>query len=184
LSGCKEIVFFELELKKRVLMGIRELSYELRLLRCSLTAAVQDSPPLPLDPKPDELDESRFAEENSGDCRDFTGEEEFNDSIGYLVEQIEAGEYRRALSSKAALSFFRALSRKDKISNETTSEFYGALTSRINAFVAGEVDGGTLEPEDDSGAREILAMAVGVATLFSFVQANLTGSVGRLTGLK
>jgi hypothetical protein len=173
-----------LELKKRVLMGIRELSYELRLLRCSLTAAVQHSPPLPLDQKPDEPDESRFAEENSGDCRDFTGEEEFDDSIEYLVEQIEAGEYRRALSSKAALSFFRALSRKDKIGNETTSEFYGALTSRINAFVAGEVDGGTREPEDDSGAREILAMAVGVATLFSFLQANLTGSVGRLTGLK
>ncbi len=41
----------------------------------------------------------------------------------------------------------------------------------------GQVDGGTLEPEDDSGAREILAMAVGVATLFSFVQANLTGYV-------
>jgi hypothetical protein len=139
LSGCKKIVFFELELKKRVLMGIRELSYELRLLRCSLTAAVQHSPPLPLDQKPHEPDESRFAEENSGDCRDFTSEEEFNDSIEYLVEQIEAGEYRRALSSKAALSFFRALSRKDKIGNETTSEFYGALTSRINAFVAGEV---------------------------------------------
>jgi hypothetical protein len=48
----------------------------------------------------------------------------------------------------------------------------------------GQVDGGTREPEDDSGAREILAMAVGVATLFSFLQANLTGSVGRLTGLK
>ncbi|CAM6029244.1 unnamed protein product [Sphagnum balticum] len=153
-------------------MGIRELSYELRLLRCSLTAAVQHSPPLPLDQKPDEPDESRFAEENSGNCCDFTGEEEFNDSIEYLVGQIEAGEYRRALSSKAALSFFRALSRKDKIGNETTSEFYGALTSRINAFVA---DGGTLEPEDNSGAREILAMAVGVATLFSFLQANLTG---------
>jgi hypothetical protein len=41
----------------------------------------------------------------------------------------------------------------------------------------GQLDGGTLEPEDNSGAREILAMAVGVATLFSFLQANLTGYV-------
>ncbi len=47
----------------------------------------------------------------------------------------------------------------------------------LNGWKWGQVDGGTLEPEDDSGAREILAMAVGVATLFSFLQANLTGYV-------
>lgn len=120
-------------------MGILLLSYELRLLRCSLTASVEQSAPQPLHEAANGLEQKHDDVQVPGP--EGSGED-LDASLQYLVEQIEAGEYLRALSSAAASALLGPLPSsplENQLTSSARNEWFKSQESRINAFVTNQV---------------------------------------------
>lgn len=143
------------------------LLYELRLIRSTLTAsAVQSSV--------DQLNlEEVLLEEQPGSPSTLT---QLMSAIEAVVGHVEAGEYVKAMEGGALRILFGNAASAEL--GNGPSDCFSFLKLQIDAFLSGQRHQfNEPVPTAELQARSILALAVGVAALLSFTQANKTGYV-------
>ncbi|CAM6085732.1 unnamed protein product [Calypogeia fissa] len=149
---------------------------ELRLLRCFLGGPRDSGAEHPAEVCGEKTVSLR------ADERDGNGAGSLEDGIRDIVCEIECGFYSRALASRCwsvllgDLPTFEPLVGRKR---NASKEFYDFLESRIYTFLGLDPGGGSAGhiEEDERQEREVLVLALGVAVLCIFLQANLTGPI-------
>lgn len=104
-------------------MGILHLSHELRLLRCTFADSSESSTP-------------QSDAGNDTEVQDPAADPDFEASLQSMVEQIESGEYFRALGSQAASVL---LGVELNSSAAESRDWFKAQEARIKAIVTNQV---------------------------------------------
>ncbi|VFQ79607.1 unnamed protein product [Cuscuta campestris] len=136
-------------------------SFELRLLRCSLSL---DNPHSSPDPPTDSLPLLTHS----------------HLLLDQVIQLIESGQYIKALSSPSVLSAFSNSQFQPQFTNsaESAQQFYSefvpeCVTSFFNSNGGGQSDGSSF----DRIFKALVVLSAAVASLLAFVQCNTTGPV-------
>ncbi|KAL3697661.1 hypothetical protein R1sor_011737 [Riccia sorocarpa] len=152
-------------------MGVCE-TYELRLIRCLLGGAkeAEDASQLAGD-KGTQIYSTGVVTENGG-LRSLEG------GIQIIVGLIEDGQYSEALASEwmaICLGELPAVDNWNGSEKDAAINFYEFVRSRMADNLNSDVGGNAACGEAE--LRAVLILALGVAALCAFVQANMTGPI-------
>lgn len=132
----------------RILRG-----YELRLLRCTVSLPLSDSPSVT-----QLLDESQ-SETHPHDAL-----------IKSLLSLIEAGDYLGALASDAARVILGDAELELVDSVDSAERVYSEILDRVESFVVNDSS-----DEIDKARRAVVVMCLAISSAFWFTRCNLTG---------
>ncbi|CAK9162103.1 unnamed protein product [Ilex paraguariensis] len=135
-------------------------TYELRLLRCSIPSDYLDETP----PPPSKLSNTSTASQ-------------LHSLIENLLQLIESGQYRHALSSEAGRTLFNLNSSHLPSLFDSADQFYNeSVVKCVESFIYGD---NCEENDNERCYRAFLVMAIAVAALLSFTQCNITGTLNK-----